>query len=112
MTAFDKQREKRYYFTNELTPVRVYIKYDKEHESTQKRNYLNTLCSTPTIKDENKFESIKNKLRNISEKFQKEISNCKFIEETLSFVPIITKYQKKVKMIPIINPHLEAIVKK
>ena len=85
MTAFDKQRDKRYYFTNKLTPVRVYIKYDKEHESAKKSKNSVTPSSND-YKD--------NKLPVISAKFLKETSTCRFIKETLSFIPISTRYSK------------------
>jgi hypothetical protein len=81
ITAFDKQRAKRYYFTNELTPVRVYIKYN---ENENRKN----IAATPTTKENHKFNGI-------SEKFLKEITNCRFIEETLSFIPILTRHHKK-----------------
>jgi hypothetical protein len=82
ITAFDKQREKRYYFTNELTPVRVYIKYDKELDNQKK------------IPPNNREIDLKNKLSGISAKFSKEITNCRFIKETLSYIPISTRYSK------------------
>jgi hypothetical protein len=84
ITAFDKQREKRYYFTNELTPVRVYIKYNQNQNG---KKFVN-IAATPTIKENNKFNGV-------SEKFLKEVTNCRFIEETLSFIPIITRHHKK-----------------
>ena len=31
---------------------------------------------------------LRNKIKGISAKFQKEAANCKFIEDTLSFIPI------------------------
>ena len=70
ITGRDNQRERRYYFTNELTPVRVYIKYDHHNESIKMEYFL------------------RNKIKGISAKFQKEAANCKFIEDTLSFIPI------------------------
>jgi hypothetical protein len=82
ITAFDKQREKRYYFTNELTPVRAYIKYDKELDNKKK---------SPS---NNREIDLKNRLPGISAKFSKEITNCRFIKETLSYIPISTRFSK------------------
>jgi hypothetical protein len=75
ITGRDNQREKRYYFTNELTPVRVYIKYE-------------------SIKME---LLLRNKIKGVSDKFQKEVASCRFIEETLSFVPIIRNEQNNLR---------------
>ena len=91
MTAFDKQREKRYYFTNHLTPVRVYIKYetvkiDKSPEGTP-------------IKSANKRNQLF--LRHslgVSKKFLKEAANMRFVKETLSFIPTGSKYPQFAKL--------------
>ena len=63
MSAIDIQRDKRYYFTCDKTPVRVYIKYEEEQEKRVKKGH------------------------SLSKKFSKEASNLIFIQETLSFIP-------------------------
>jgi hypothetical protein len=70
ISAHDINREKRYYFTNELTPVRVYINYTYNEEKIE-------------------IKKFSDKDRGISKKFKKEISNMVFIQDTRSFIPSI-----------------------
>ena len=80
VSAHDTNREKRYYFTNKLTPVRVYINYSsnhKEHDNDKK-----ALVTINSANNQNATSKI-----SVSEKFFKEISNMKFVKETLSFIP-------------------------
>ena len=95
MTAYDRQREKRYYFTNKLTPVRVYIRYDKEVEKKSYNNNSSLNFEAPAYKEGSKMEllNLRNKL-GISSKFLKETSTMRFIKETLSFIPITTRFSK------------------
>ena len=79
MSAHDIERNKRYYFTNNLTPVRVYINYyaniTEEDNNEKKINFPRP----PTTYA--KYNT------GISKKFQQEVLNCQFMKETRSFIP-------------------------
>ena len=64
-----------YYFTNKLTPVRVYINYYALPEDDDKK------VNFPRPNTYSKYHS------GISKKFQHEVINCQFMKETRSFIP-------------------------
>jgi hypothetical protein len=76
VSAHDANRDKRYYFTNELTPVRVYINYNNKEPGEDDKHAFVPFNTT----------NQNTKLR-VSEKFLKEITSMKFVKETLSFIP-------------------------
>lgn len=89
-SGFDKNREKRFYFTCQLTPVRVYINYDKVSSSIDRRlpneklDEFNCRQLSPTC--------LKSKI-GLSQKFIKDASEYFFLTETLSFVPLLSEEQ-------------------
>ena len=82
ISAFDINREKRYYFTNNLTPVRVYVSYGGIHKEKEKENEKNIF----TVNDTRIL---------VSDNFLHETAHMKFIKETLSFIPNIVSNCRK-----------------
>ena len=75
VSAYDLERWTRYYFTNDKTPVRCYIKYEYVEKNEKHDTELNR--ETP----------INNNLFHVSKEFVKETENLVFIEKTRSFIP-------------------------
>jgi hypothetical protein len=90
VSAYDVQRDKRYYFTNTLTPVRVYIKYDKQHNKTplESAKKVKNVVDLATLKLGNKINlQLLRYNVGVSKEFLKDASSMTFIKETLSFIP-------------------------
>jgi hypothetical protein len=90
-SGFDKNREKRFYFTCQLTPVRVYVNYDRASSTMD--------CRLPNDKlDEFNCRQLDASCLKsnfgISQKFIKDASEFYFLKETLSFVPLLNEDQK------------------
>lgn len=89
LSGIDKNRDKRYYFTRHVTPVRVYISYDKGASAYNRR-------AVDEFDELNGRQLSANCLKNqigISSKFLKDASEFYFIRETLSFVPVLNEEQ-------------------
>lgn len=80
-SAIDKDRAKRFYFTNSVTPVRVYISYEN--------NSKNDKYNLETINGMKLGRSVLFGI-GLSPKFVDEAANFIFHKDTLSFIPAIS----------------------
>jgi hypothetical protein len=99
VSGYDSQRNKRYYFTNEKTPARVYIVYgglalssqsfldEIQDVKTNDQEIVTTAITTPK-REYQRLTTLQLKNLNVSKKFQKDALNMVFCRETKSFIPI------------------------
>jgi hypothetical protein len=99
VSGSDKNRDKRFYFTRNVTPVRVYVRY--EHTGGSKSAKKLAATELPKFAHYNGQKLNANVLRNtlgMSNKFIKEASNLVFVHESLSFIPADQSAKTRAKL--------------
>lgn len=112
LSAYDLDRSKRYYFTSQITPVRVYVNYYEKKQITASSMFAKEYS-------EFKLDNLHAKKLNVnllqyqlgvSKKFLKEASNLIFNKYSMSFTPFIipntnTHDKNRVETPTKLNPH-------
>lgn len=95
VSGYDSHRLKRYYFTNEKTPVRVYVTYGEHQNSYNTVDIPKHLMANniiqPTV-SEHVLPNIKNNFKQppwhlVSKKFRSDAQKMIYNNETRSFIP-------------------------
>ena len=94
VSGIDKNRTARFYFTNEQTPIRVYIKYNESLIEQPEGKSFKTNTNDVKLNETKKLAivngakvSLTTLKGAISSKFLDEAKNLVFLNESMSFVP-------------------------
>lgn len=88
LSGIDRNRHLRYYFTNEPTPVRVYLTYSLTGLTDSKQPNATPLPSEMTLTNRKLSPRLYRNQYRLNPRYADEMKNYVFNKETLSFVPL------------------------